>query len=98
MYIIKCLSYREYGHFACDCQKACNNTNIAQESEQNNKLENMLDLDSNSVCKECVMMCTDLHYEDADEDLVVYGDQGTKTEEYEKATYYKNPKQRRGRS
>ena len=47
----------------------------------------MLDLDSTSVCKECVMMCTGLQYEDVDEDLVVYGNQGTNTEEYEKATY-----------
>ena len=47
----------------------------------------MLDLDSTSVCEECAMMCTELQYEDVDEDLVVYGDQGTNTEEYEKATY-----------
>ena len=33
------------------------------------------------------MMCTELQYEDADEDLVVYGDQGISAEEYEKATY-----------
>ena len=32
-------------------------------------------------------MCTELQYEDADKDLVVCGDQGTNTEEYEKATY-----------
>ena len=47
----------------------------------------MLDLDNTSVCKECAMMCTELQYEDADEDVVVYGDQGINTEEYEKATY-----------
>ena len=47
----------------------------------------MLDLDSTSVCEECAMMCTELQYEDGDEDLVVYGDQETNTEEYEKATY-----------
>ena len=47
----------------------------------------MLDLDSTSVCEECVMMCTDLQYEDADEDKVVYGDQEINTEEYEKAMY-----------
>ena len=40
-----------------------------------------------SVCEECAMMCTELQYEDADKDLVVYGDQGINTEEYEKATY-----------
>ena len=33
------------------------------------------------------MMCTDVQYEDGDEDLVVYGDQGDSTEEYDKATY-----------
>ena len=32
-------------------------------------------------------MCTELQYEDVDEDLVVYRDQGTNTEEYEKAMY-----------
>ena len=50
-------------------------------------MENRLDLDSTSVCEECAMMCTELQYEDVDEDLVVYGDQGTNTEEYKKATY-----------
>ena len=84
---IKCFNCGEYGHFACDCPKTCNNTNIAQESEQKGKIETMLYLDSTSVCEECVMMCTELQYEDVDEDVVVYGDQGINTEEYEKATY-----------
>ena len=47
----------------------------------------MLDLDNISVSEECAMMCTELQYEDADEDIVVYGDQGINTEEYEKAMY-----------
>ena len=47
----------------------------------------MVDLDSTSVCEEYAMMCTELRYENVDEDLVVYGDQGTNTEEYKKATY-----------
>ena len=47
----------------------------------------MLDLDSTSVCEECVMVCTELQYEDADEYQIVYGDQGINTEEYEKGTY-----------
>ena len=33
------------------------------------------------------MVCTELQYEDASEDQVVYGDQGISAEEYEKATY-----------
>ena len=82
----KCFNCGEYGHFAHDCQKACNNTNITQESEQKGKLETMLDLDSTSVCKECVMVCTELQYEDADEDQIVYRDEGINAEEYEKAT------------
>ena len=42
----------------------------------------MLDLDSCSVSEECVMVCTELQYEDASEDEVVYGDQGISAEEY----------------
>ena len=82
-----CFNCGQYGHFAHDCLKAHNNANIAQESEQNDKPENMLDLDSTSVSKECAMMWTELQYEDVDEDVVVYGDQGINTEEYEKAMY-----------
>ena len=39
-------------------------------------METMLDLDGTSIYKECVMMCTELQYEDVDEDVIVYGDQG----------------------
>ena len=35
----------------------------------------------------CDGVCTELQYEDASEDQVVYGNQGISTEEYEKATY-----------
>ena len=45
----------------------------------------MVDYDNTSVSKECVMMCTDLQYEDPDKDIVVYGDQEINTEEYKKA-------------
>ena len=34
-------------------------------------------------------MCTEVQYEDEDEVVVVYGDQGISTEEYEKTTYGK---------
>ena len=33
------------------------------------------------------MVCTELQYEDASEDEVVYSDQGISVEEHEKATY-----------
>ena len=49
---IKFYNCGEYGHFTRDCMKACNNADIAQQSEQNIKVENMLDLDGTSVCEE----------------------------------------------
>ena len=30
---IKCFNCGEFGHYACDCLIACDNANIAQESE-----------------------------------------------------------------
>ena len=84
---IKCYNFVESGHFACDCPISCDNTNIAQESEQNKEVENMLDLDNINVSEECAMMCTEVQYEDAVKDKVVYGDQGINTDEYEKAMY-----------
>ena len=84
---IKCFNCGKFGHFVCDCPKAHNNANIAQESEQKAKSESMLDLDSSSVNEECAMVCMELQYEDVSEDEVLYGDQGISTEEYEKATY-----------
>ena len=49
----------------------------------------MLDLDNICVSEECAMMCREEEHEDEDEDVVVYGDQGISTKEYEKATYGK---------
>ena len=84
---IKCFNCGEYGHFARDCLKARDNTNIAQESEQKGKSESMLDLDCTSVSEECAMVCMELQYEDTSKNEVVYGDQGISIEAYEKATY-----------
>ena len=86
---IKCYNWGEYGHYACDCPKPCDNANIAQENEQTKGFENMIDLDNSSVNKECAMMCMDVHYEDGDEDMIMYGDQGVSTEEHNKAMYSK---------
>ena len=84
---IRCFNCGEYGYFACDCPKAHDNANIAQQSEQKGKSESMLDLDSTSVSEDCAMVCTELQYENASKDVVVYGDQGISVEEYKKTTY-----------
>ena len=52
----------------------------------------MLDLDNISVGEECAMMCTEVQHEDENEDIILYGDKGISTEEYEKATYGKQTK------
>ena len=77
---IKCYSCGEYGYFASDCPKACDNANIAQESEKKGKSDSMVHLDSTSVSEECTMVCMELQYEDASDEKVVYGDQGISTE------------------
>ena len=86
---IKYYYSREYGHYACDCLKPHDNANIAQENEQNKGFVNTMDLDNCSVNEECVMMCMDIHCEDGDEDIILYGDQGVCTEEHDKAMYSK---------
>ena len=84
---IKCYNCGQYGHYDHDCPKPHDNANIVQENEQNKELENMMDLDDNSVNKECAMVCTDVQHEDLDENIVVYSDQGVSTEEHDKAMY-----------
>ena len=86
---IKYFNCGEYVYYAHDCPKPCENTNITQESEQNKKVKNMLDLDNSCVSKECAMMCMEVQYEDGDKDLIVYRDQGVSTEEHDKVTYGK---------
>ena len=81
----KCYNCGQYRCYAHDCPKPFDNANIAQESEQNKTFENMMDLDNSSVNKECVLMCMDVHCEDGDENVMVYGDQGASTEEHDKA-------------
>ena len=51
----------ELGHFAWDCPKARENTNIARENEQNRKLAELMDLVDSSVCEECAMICMDVY-------------------------------------
>ena len=84
---IKCYNCGEYGHYACDCPKPCDNANIAQEKEENKEFANMMDLDNTSVSEECVMVCMDIHYEDWDEDIIMYSDQGVCNEEHNEPTY-----------
>ena len=84
---IKSYNCGEYGHYACDCPRPCDNANIAQENEQNQEFTNMMDLDNNSVSKECATVCMDVHYEDWDWDIIMYGDQGVCTKEHNEATY-----------
>ena len=55
----------------------------------NKGFENMMDLDNSSETKECAMVCTDVHYEESDENIIMYGDQGVSTEEHNKTMYGK---------
>ena len=75
------------GHFAQDCQKPRENTNIAQESEQNRKFGELMDFGDNSVCKECAMICTDIYSDEEYENHIVYGDQGISTKTYDEEMY-----------
>ena len=75
------------GHFAQDCQKPRENANIARENEQNRKFGKLMDLGDNSVCEECVMICTDVYNDEEYEDIIVYRDQGISTKTYDKEVY-----------
>ena len=46
-----------------------------------------MDLGENSVCEECVMICTDVYSNDESEDMIVYGEQGISSEKYDEDTY-----------
>ena len=48
-----------------------------------------MDMDNSSVNEKYAMMCMDIHCEDGDKDVLVYGDQGVSTEQHNKAMYGK---------
>ena len=75
------------GHFAWNCPKPRENANLARENERNSNFGKLINLGDNSVCEECVMICTDVYSTDESEDVIVYGDQGISSEKYNEETY-----------
>ena len=47
----------------------------------------MMDFGDNSVCEECAMICTDIYSDEEYENVIVYGDQGISTKNYNEETY-----------
>ena len=73
----------EFGHKAADCPNKKRNQNMGQKAKTEHRKKQSTKGDSKGRGHRDI--CT--QYEDADEDLVVYRDQGTNTEEYERSTY-----------
>ena len=84
---IRCYHCSEMGHFVWDCSNPRENANIAQENEKNRKLAKMMDLGDNSLCEVFAMICMNIYSDDEDEEIVVYGDQGTSSRKYEEDMY-----------
>ena len=47
-----------------------------------------MDFGNSSVCKECAMICTDAYSDEEYKNVIVYGDQGISTKNYDEETYW----------